>query len=65
MADLSSEDLDLDARANVVFTTVGEPGDRRENNHDSKCGDTVVYVWLDQVRIFFVSLQGTYSCCCR
>jgi len=59
VADLSSEDLDLDARANVVFTTVGEPGDRRENNHDSKCGDTVVYVWLDRVRIFFSFLcQG-------
>lgn len=46
VTDLSSEDLNLDTRANVVFTTIGEPSDRGENDHDSKCGDTVVYVLL-------------------
>jgi hypothetical protein len=40
---LSSKHFNLNTGADVVFAAIGKPGGCGENDHNAKCGSTVVY----------------------
>lgn len=50
ITNLSREDLYLNPGADIILATVYNPGDRRNNKHNTKCGDTVVYLLVSHSR---------------